>query len=328
MLNEASGRAIEVFGVTLIGATPENGRRLLLTVGFILVVLALGRGLRWAVTHLMALIHSPRAAFWSRQAVNILTSVFLILGVLSIWFSDPARLTTALGLVTAGLAFALQRVITAVAGYFIILRGNTFTLGDRIVMGGVRGDVIALSFMQTTILEMGEPSDAGGGRGAWVHSRQYTGRVVTVTNAKVFDEPVYNFTRDFGFIWEEMTVPVRYGADRARAEAIMLEAATTHTAAIVEAGIVDAADLQRRFDLPSADVKPHAYMRLTSNGVEVTVRFLARTRGVRELKDAISRDVLHGFDGAGIAVAARAIEVVGAPPLRVEELGASRDSKA
>ena len=46
-----------------------------------------------------------------------------------------------LGLVTAGLAFALQRVITALAGYFVILRGNTFNVGDRITMGGVRGDV-------------------------------------------------------------------------------------------------------------------------------------------------------------------------------------------
>ena len=51
---------------------------------------------------------------------------------------------TALGLVTAGLAFALQKVVTAVAGYFVILRGRTFNVGDRIVMGGVRGDVIAL----------------------------------------------------------------------------------------------------------------------------------------------------------------------------------------
>ena len=44
---------------------------------------------------------------------------------------------------TAGLAFALQNVVTSFAGYFVILRGKTFNVGDRIVMGGVRGDVIA-----------------------------------------------------------------------------------------------------------------------------------------------------------------------------------------
>jgi small-conductance mechanosensitive channel len=62
-----------------------------------------------------------------------------------------------MGLVTAGLAFALQKVVTAVAGYLVILRGRTFNLGDRITMGGVRGDVIALGFIQTTIMEMGQP---------------------------------------------------------------------------------------------------------------------------------------------------------------------------
>lgn len=314
--------ALRVFGVTLIGATPENGRRLLLTLAFILGALVLGAVLRWVVSFLVKRVHNRHAAFWSRQIVNIATAGLLILGVVSIWFDDPTRLTTALGLVTAGLAFALQRVITAVAGYFIILRGNTFSLGDRIVMGGVRGDVVALSFMQTTILEMGEnPSSGAAGRGSWVHSRQYTGRVVTVTNAKVFDEPVYNFTRDFAYIWEEMSVPIRYGSDRVRAERILIEAAAEHTADIMRLGAEDAAELQRRYDLPNTDVRPHTYLRLTSNWIELTVRFLARTRGVRELKDAISRDVLDAFEAAGIAVASEAVSIVEAPPLRIEGQG-------
>ena len=88
----------------------------------------------------------------------------LILGILSIWFNDPTRLATAFGLVSAGLAFALQQVVTSFAGYFVILRGNTFTVGDRISMGGVRGDVMRLGFIQTTIMEMGQPPSVQGGR--------------------------------------------------------------------------------------------------------------------------------------------------------------------
>ena len=48
-------------------------------------------------------------------------------------------------------------------------------------------------------------------------SRQYTGRVVTVSNAKIFDEPVYNYTREFPYIWEEVSLPVPFTADRGRA---------------------------------------------------------------------------------------------------------------
>jgi len=111
-------------------------------------------------------------------------------------------LPSAVGLITAGLAFALQKVVTSLAGYFLILRGKTFTVGDRITMGGVRGDGVALGFFQTTILEMGQPPAVQGADPAmWVKSRQFTGRIVTVSNSKVFDEPVYNYTSDFPFIW-------------------------------------------------------------------------------------------------------------------------------
>src|SRR4028119_360972 len=180
--------ALQIFGVTLIGVTPENGRKLLLTLIFIAAAFLISRLLQLAVGRVVRGEGRPRLRFWTGQALKILTALIGIIGVLSIWFDDPTRLTTALGLVTAGVAFALQRVITAVAGYFVILRGKTFNVGDRIVMGGVRGDVMALDFMQTTIMEMGQsPSEQSGEAGAWVKSRQFTGRIVTVTNAKIFD---------------------------------------------------------------------------------------------------------------------------------------------
>lgn len=169
--------ALQIFGVTLIGATPENGRKLLLTVAFVVVVLLLGWIVRSLITALAKLMHSP-VRFWANQIVALIGGALLLMGVLSIWFDDPNRLATAAGLVTAGLAFALQRVITATAGYFLILRGKTFHVGDRIVMGGVRGDVVALSFLQTTILEMGEPpGEQADAPAIWVRSRQYTGRM-------------------------------------------------------------------------------------------------------------------------------------------------------
>ena len=88
--------------------------------------------------------------------------------------------------------------MTAIAGYLVIVRGNTFSVGERITMGGVRGDVVSLGFIQTRILEMGQPPSVQTANPAmWVRARQYTGRIVTVTNDKVFDTPIYNYTRDF-----------------------------------------------------------------------------------------------------------------------------------
>ena len=65
-------------------------------------------------------------------------------------------------------------------------------------MGGVRGDVMRLGFIQTTIMEMGQPPSVQAADPAmWVKSRQFTGRIVTVSNSRIFNEPVFNYTRDF-----------------------------------------------------------------------------------------------------------------------------------
>ena len=200
----------------------------------------------------------------------------------------------------------------------MILRGKTFNVGDRIVMGGVRGDVVALSFMQTTIMEMGQPPVQSDGPAFWVHSRQYTGGVVTVSNAKVFDEPVYNYSRDFPYIWEELSLPVRYQDDRAKAEQILLKAARKHSADIAKLAEEDLTELSKRYRITGADVAPRVFWRLTDNWLELTVRFLTRDHGTRELKDAMSRDVLADLDAAGIGIASENYEVVGFPPLRIE----------
>ena len=237
----ATASAVEIFGVDLIGATPENGRKLLLTVAITLTVLALRwmahRALRWMGRG----VKNERIRFWSRQAVNIVLGLLLIITLLSIWFDDQTRLATAAGLMAAGLAFALQRVVTAIAGYFIILRGKTFNVGDRIVMGGVRGDVIRLSFMQTKIMEMGQPPPVDSDEPAmWVHSRQFTGRIVTVSNDKIFD-----------------------------------------------------------------------------NWLELAVRFLSPDHGTRDIKDAMSREILAKLEAAGIGIASATYEITGLPALRL-----------
>ncbi|MBV9490196.1 MAG: mechanosensitive ion channel [Verrucomicrobia bacterium] len=293
-----------------MGLNADNGRKLLLTLAFIVAVVALRYGLK-ALTNFVIrgeATRIERVRFWIRQAVSLGSAVLLVLGLVSIWFDDPVRLAPALGLLTAGLAVALQRVITAVAGYFVILRGNTFTVGDRITMGGVRGDVITLGFIQTTIMEMGQVANAD--PAMWVKSRQFTGRIVTVSNAKVFDEPVYNYTRDFPYIWDEIRVFIRYDADRGRAEEILLGAARAH--ALDPAQVSEEAHrlLERKYHLARLDFEPHVYYRLTDNYLEMTVRFVYHTHGTRNAKDAMSRDILAGFEQEGLRMASPVREIL------------------
>ncbi|WP_300975175.1 mechanosensitive ion channel domain-containing protein [Sphingomonas sp. LHG3406-1] len=313
--------ALRLFGITLVGATPENGKKLLLTIFLVTAAVLFATVGRWLLAGTLGQrARLNRSRFWARQAVGLLAGAILVLGIVSIWFDDPTRLTTGLGLVTAGVAFALQRVITAIAGYFVILRGKTFNVGDRIVMGGVRGDVIALSFMQTKILEMGQPPPVSGAEPAmWVHSRQFTGRIVTVSNDKIFDEPIYNYTYHFPYVWEEIRLPVKYGDDRVAAEAILLESARRHAIRQDQLDPRHGADLERRYGIRIGDVEPKVYWRLTDNWLELTVRFLSPDHGTREIKDAMSREILSRLEAQGMGLASATFEITGLPVLTVNQ---------
>lgn len=309
--------AVQIFGVKLVGVNADNGAKLLFSLGFIALVLLINKGAR-RVARANLLSSYEQSRFWVRQAIQVTTALMLIVGLVSIWFDDPTRLATALGLVTAGLAFALQRVVTAIAGYAVILRGKTFNIGDRIVMGGVRGDVIALTFTQTTIMEMGQPPPVQAADPAmWVRARQYTGRIVTVTNARIFDEPVFNYSREFPFLFEEMVLPIPYTADRGKAEEILLDVARKHAIDAKQVGEEAMREMARRYFMQQASTEPRVYWRLTDNWLELTVRFLASEHGVRDLKDRMSRVILREFEEAGIGLASATFEIVGLPKVQV-----------
>ncbi len=301
----------------LLGFDAKNAHKLLFTLIFLGILFAIGALLRLVARKAGGA--RQKTAFWTGQGISLVTLVLAVAGLLSIWFDNPARMATGLGLFSAGLAFALQQVVTSFAGYFVILRGQTFNIGDRIRMGGVRGDVIALNFIQTVIMEMGEPpSVQSEDPGMWVQSRQYSGRIVTVSNSKIFDEPVYNYTRDLPYIWEEMQLPISYKDDRKRAEEILLAAVSKYTQDIAEMAEPDLEKLKREFFVERAELKPRVYLRITDNWVELAVRFLCKTHDIRALKDKISREMLAGLEAAGIGIASGTYEIVGLPPVKVE----------
>jgi small-conductance mechanosensitive channel len=173
--------------------------------------------------------------------------------------------------------------------------------------------------MQTTIMEMGQPPPVQQDEPAmWVQSREYTGRIVTVSNATIFSEPVYNYTRNFPYIWEEIAVPIGYKSHRRRAEEILLEAAERHAISLDEIDEDALKEIQRRYLTRPADVRPRVYYRLTDNWLEMSLRFIIRDYGIREAKDAMSRDILRSFEKEGIEIASTTIDVVGLPEVNLQ----------
>lgn len=296
----------------MLGLSELTLIKLLLTIAAVLAVLIL----RWGVVWMFRRLRKPhkQRSFWIRQFANLVSAGLLVFLILSIWFDDPSKLATALGLISAGLAFALQKVVTSIAGYFVIIRSRVFVVGERITMFNVRGDVIALGFLKTTLMEMGDPLRAA--PGMWVAGRQYTGRIVTITNDKIFEEPVFNATREFPFIWDEITVPITYATDRARAEAILVAAAERHTAIYQNQAQSHRAMMNQKYHLDLETLAPRVFLRITDNWLELSLRFIVEDHQSREVRDAIAREILVEFDRAGFGFASATVDIVAFPPLR------------
>ena len=312
--------SVQIGGVKLLGFDASSGRKVLFTIVVFVALYLLSKSLRFLAQRTGGA--RERTAFWTRQGISLVTFLLGIIGFVSIWFDNPTRLATGIGLLGAGLAFALQKVVTSFAGYFVILRGKTFNVGDRISMGGVRGDVIALNFIQTVIMEMGEPPAVQSqDPGMWVLSRQYSGRIVTISNAQIFEQPIYNYTREFPYIWEEMHLPISYKDDRHRAEQIMLEAVLRHTTDIANMAQPELDRLKQRFFIEAADIRPRVFLRITDNWVDLSVRFLCGTHDIRGLKDRISRELLAGLEASNIGIASSTYDIVGFPPIKLDLSG-------
>lgn len=270
-----------------------------------LAVVAVATALRFLTAALARrrLRDDPYRRYWAgKVATYVFTAVtFVVLVVL--WAPLGGRISVILGFATAGIAFAMQEVIGALFGWVNILAGRIYNVGDRIEVGGVRGDVLDITPLRTTLLEIGGAPRGGEGSGSWVTARQPTGRVVAISNKKTFTDAVFNYSAQLEWIWEELTLVVSQDADWQRAEAILLEEVRGESPAVREQGERTLARLHERHRFSAGDVESRVFVRVVEGDIELTARFVVAVRRARTVKDAITRRVLAQLADAGIALA-------------------------
>ena len=118
-------------------------------------------------------------------------------------------------------------------------------------------------------------------------------------------------------------IPITYQADRSKVESIMLAAAATH-AVSADSIAADARQvLHERFGVAPIDLVPKVFFRITDNWLELTVRFLVDTHGIRNVKDAMSRVIVDELDKVGIGIASATYDIVGFPPIEIRNAPAT-----
>ena len=241
--------------------------------------------------------------YYARKGARYGVGVVALLAMAIVWRAFAGRAGVVLGLAAAGIAFAMQEAIGALAGFVNILSGRIFRVGDRVQMGGVRGDVIDITPLRTKIMEIGSANDDG----TWVRGRQYTGRIVSVSNKATFTEPVFNYSAVFQYIWDELSVPIAHSDDWQQAEAILRAEAERVSAS---QGAQEAIrEMLERYPVAATEVVPRVFVRATDNYMELSARFVVPVRTARSVKDDLTRRVQEQLAQAGIPIASTTQDV-------------------
>jgi small-conductance mechanosensitive channel len=285
---------------------PTVGRFVAAVVGLIVLTVLT----RFVQKLLGRYIRNPDNRYRARKFVKVLGYITAVL-ILAIIFSDRlGGLTVAFGVAGAGIAFALQEVIASVAGWLAISFANFYKTGDRVQLGGIKGDVIDISILRTTLMECGE----------WVDGDLYNGRVVRIANSFIFKEPVFNYSGDFPFLWDEIKVPIKFGSDHRLARSLLQRVADDVVGEFTDFAARAWEDLVRQYLIENARVDPMITMIANDNWIEFTVRYVVDYKRRRITKDQLFSRILEEIEATGgrVALASTTLQLVDLPGLQVQ----------
>ena len=248
-----------------------------------------------------------------RKVSGLISYLVIILFLTIVFRNRLGGFAIALGVAGAGIAFALQEVIGSIAGWAAISFANFYETGDRIQLGGIKGDVIDIGVLRTTLMELGE----------WVKSDLHTGRIVRIANSFVFKEPVFNYSGDFPFLWDEITVPVTYASDHRLAREILEK--IIHTVIEEYSAYAKRAwkDVVKKYMVEEAMIDPVVTLVCTDNWIEFTVRYITDYKLRRATKNRLFGLILDEFEKTGgrVKIASTTVQLVDPPSLNVRLSG-------
>lgn len=263
------------------------GEAILLTVLILLAAFVLTRVLRRLVpSH----IEDPERRYRTTKLVGRLVGFAAVMAILFVWSSGGGiGLATILTVIGAGLAIAMREVLLSFAAWINIILRSPYEHGDRIEINGIHGDVIDIRLLHSTLMETN----------GWVDADQSTGRIVHFPNAWLYQHGVYNYTSGFGFVWNEIPFTVTFRSDWNAARQIMLDLAS-ETADIVQQQVKqEIRQMSREYLVHYSILTPFVYVRVTQNGVLLTLRYLTEVRKRRGTEHALTISILEAFRANG-----------------------------
>ena len=217
-----------------------------------------------------------------RKILSISSLGIFFVALIIIWIVETQTILIAIGLIGAAIAFAIQDVFKNFIGGLMIFLNGLYRVGDRVEINQKYGDVIDISIFYTTLMETRE----------WVSGDQATGRLTVIPNAAALTGTLQNYTRDFDFIWDEITIPITYDSNWNDASNKILDIVKVETQMVSENAKAIMKKLEGRYYFTQRSLEPAIFITLTDNWINFAIRYVTEVRHRRLLHDKLSRKIL------------------------------------
>jgi small-conductance mechanosensitive channel len=177
-------------------------RNLVLGAVSVVVTLAVSKSIH---VYLINQIDNKPARYNLTRVLNLVTFLAIVIIGLTVVSANWYTALVSLGVLSLILGFALQTPITSLIGWVYLLIRQPYRVGDRIEIGEARGDVIDVSYLDTTLWEFGGP---------YLSTQHPSGRIIKFPNSLVLNKTVYNYSWPlFPYIWNEIKFNIAYESD-------------------------------------------------------------------------------------------------------------------
>src|ERR1051326_996627 len=250
----------------------------------IVLVLALSKA---ANAFLISRLEDAVSRYNLGRILRLVTTLIIFFIVISVLFANWYTAVVSLGLISLILGFALQTQITSFIGWIYILIRAPYRVGDRIKMGDATGDVIDVSYLDTTLWEFG---------GQYLSSDHPFGRVIRFPNSNVLSTAVYNYSWPlFPYIWNEIKFYVAYESDLEFIARTMREVTQAELGDVMMQRISTFRELLAQTPVDQLEVQEHPVVlfRPSENTwLEAAVRYLVTPREAGRTKTKLIKKLL------------------------------------
>lgn len=271
-------------------ATVEKVYRYLLGGISITLLLAVARAIE---VYAIGRLRNAVARFNLRRILRLVVAIVVVFIMISVLFVNWYAAVVSLGLISLILGFALQTPISSFIGWIYILARAPYRVGDRIQIGEARGDVIDVSYLDTTIWEIG---------GRHLSTDHPSGRLIKFPNTSVFDTPVFNYSWPlFPYVWNEIKFHIAYESDLEFVASTMQRIAEEELGESMIEKVKIYRDLLARTPVDHLEVRkrPAVLFRVSENTwLEAIVQYLVHPKESGRVKTHLTRKLLAALNTA------------------------------